>query len=114
MTFIQRFGSSSNLNIHGHLLVPDGAWTFPNGRARFHRARAPSQGEVKRLLEVLMRRIMRTLVRVGGLVEEQGAPYLDFQPEEGLGEPPAARRVTVMAPPRSCLSPWTLSELVAT
>ena len=56
------------------LRVPDGAWTFPNGCARFHRAPAPSQGEVEGLLDVLIRRITRTLVRAGVRVEEEGGP----------------------------------------
>ena len=38
VTFIQRFGSALNLNIHLHLLVLDGAYTFTAGRARFHAA----------------------------------------------------------------------------
>jgi len=33
VTFIQRFGSALNLNIHLHMLVPDGADTFAHGRA---------------------------------------------------------------------------------
>jgi len=43
MTFIQRFGSALNLNIHMHLLILDGAYAFTDGTARFHRAPAPSQ-----------------------------------------------------------------------
>ena len=38
VTFIQRFGSALNLNIHLHMLVLDGAYTFTHDRARFHRA----------------------------------------------------------------------------
>ena len=41
VTFIQRFGSAQNLNIHLHPLALDGACTFTAKRARFHRARAP-------------------------------------------------------------------------
>ena len=28
VTFIQRFGSALNPNVHLHMLVPDGPWTF--------------------------------------------------------------------------------------
>ena len=41
VTFIQRFGSKLNLNVHLHILALDGAYTFDHGKARFHRAPAP-------------------------------------------------------------------------
>jgi hypothetical protein len=72
-----------SLNIHLHLLVLDGAYTFAAGRPRFHRARAPTIDELERLLAVLVRRIVRTLTRAGALVadpEEEGAqPYLNLE-----------------------------------
>ena len=80
VTLIQRFTSALNLNNHLHLLVLDGAYTFTAGRARFHRARVPTNDEIERLLDVLIRRIVRTLTRAQALVagpEEEGAqPYL--------------------------------------
>ncbi len=63
VTFIQRFGSKLNLNVHLHLLALDGAYTFEHRRAHFHRARAPYPGELEALLDTLIRRITRTLVR---------------------------------------------------
>ncbi|MBT6273427.1 MAG: hypothetical protein HOI95_04755 [Chromatiales bacterium] len=65
MTFIQRFGSALNLNVHLPLLVLDGAYTFTDDTAQFHRAPAPSMAELEHLLDTLMRRIMRILVRAG-------------------------------------------------
>jgi hypothetical protein len=81
ITFIQRYGSALNLNVHLHLLVPDGAYTFQHDKARFHRAPAPSSVELHRLLETLITRITRSLVQGGVLVEEEGAdqPYLDLE-----------------------------------
>jgi hypothetical protein len=38
VTYIQRFGSKLNLNVHLHVLALDGAYSFKNGKARFHRA----------------------------------------------------------------------------
>ena len=61
VTFIQRFGSALNLNIHLHLLALDGAYTFAAGRPRFQRARAPTKDEIERLLDALIRRVVRTL-----------------------------------------------------
>ena len=43
ITFIQRFGSAANLNIHIHGLVPDGVYcTGGEGAPVFHQAPAPT------------------------------------------------------------------------
>jgi len=86
VTFIQRFGSALNLNIHLHMLVPDGARHFVNDKARFHRAPAPDDVDIERLLACLIRRITRCLVRAGVLVMEAEQPYLDVDtaPDDGL------------------------------
>ncbi|MCP5083373.1 MAG: transposase [Alphaproteobacteria bacterium] len=78
VTFIQRFGSALNLNIHLHMLVPDGAYTFAHGQARFHRAPAPTEAELERLLQTLIGRITRALVLAGVLVEDPEHPWLDI------------------------------------
>ena len=70
ITFVQRHGSALNLNVHFHLLVPDGAYTFEHGKPHFHRAPAPSSEQLHRLLDTLITRITRALVRGGVLVEE--------------------------------------------
>ena len=77
VTFIQRFGSALNLNIHLHMLVPDGAWRFVNGKAHFHRARAPADADIERLLARLIGRITCCLVRAGVLVIEGEQLHLD-------------------------------------
>ena len=79
----QRFGSALNLNIHLHMLVPDGAYTFVNGRARFHRASAATNIELERLIETLIHRITRALVRAGVLVEDPEYPWLDLHLDSG-------------------------------
>ena len=57
--------------MHLHILVLDGAYTFDGERPRFHRAAPPTAPELERLLDALIRRIMRTLVRSGALVEQE-------------------------------------------
>jgi ribosomal protein S27E len=86
VTFIQRFGSALNLNIHLHMLVPDGAWRFSNGKAHFERGPAPSDSAIERLLARLIRRITRCLLRAGVLVMEQEKPYFDVDtaPDDGF------------------------------
>ena len=70
VTFIQRYGSALNLNIALHMLVPDGAWHFVNGKAHFHRAPALTDVHIERLLARLTRRITRCLLRTGVLAVE--------------------------------------------
>ena len=84
MALIQRFGSKLNLNVHLHLLVLDGAYTFEHGKAHFHRAPAPHPGELEALLSTLIARIMRTLIRAGVLIEDVEQPFLDLALESPL------------------------------
>jgi hypothetical protein len=70
VTAIQRFGSNLALNVHLHMLVPDGAYTFEHDRPRFHRIPAPSHEHLQQLLDALIARITRTLVRAGALIED--------------------------------------------
>ena len=65
VTFIQRHRSALNLDVHLHILALDGVYTFERERPRFHRAAPPTVPELERLLDTLVRRITRTLVRSG-------------------------------------------------
>ncbi len=90
VTLIQRFGSALNLNVHLHLLVLDGVYTFERARPRFHRTSAPASTELERLLDTLIRRITRTLVRAGALIEDVDETYLNVDPGGALGQIDAA------------------------
>ncbi len=64
MTFIQRFGSALNLNLHFHTLALDGAYTYTVGKSgapRFFLLPPPSNDEVARVLAGTARRIHRLL-----------------------------------------------------
>lgn len=62
VTFIQRFGSALNLNVHFHTLALDGAYTYTPGRApRFLPLLPPSADEVARVLGGTALRIQRLL-----------------------------------------------------
>ena len=54
VTFIQRFGSAVNLNVHLHILALDGVYTFDGERPRFHRVAPPAGEELERLLDALI------------------------------------------------------------
>jgi hypothetical protein len=85
VTLIQRFGSAANLNIHLHCLVLDGVYTQGQGGAVFHPVAPPSNTQLQDLLQHLIRRVMRCLVRQGALLEEAGELYLsDLDPDNVL------------------------------
>ena len=83
-------GSALNLNVHLHMLVLDGAYTFEHDKPHFHRAPAPSPTELRQLLDTLIARITRTLVRGGELIEEPEHPYLDLELNSPLEQLSAA------------------------
>jgi len=39
ITFVQRFGSALNLNVHFHVVMPDGVFSETGDQAAFHKAR---------------------------------------------------------------------------
>ncbi|MBW2243537.1 MAG: transposase [Deltaproteobacteria bacterium] len=64
VTFIQRFGSALNLNLHFHTLVLDGVYTYTAGHGqapRFLLLPPPNADEVARVLAGTARRIQRLL-----------------------------------------------------
>jgi hypothetical protein len=77
VTLIQKFSSAANLNIHLHCLVLDGVYrTKANGEPEFVEIPAPSEEQVWEVLERIIKRVMKQLVRRGILVEDQGETYL--------------------------------------
>jgi hypothetical protein len=114
VTAIQRFGSNLGLNVHLHMLAPDGAYSFEQHRPRFHRVAAPSHDELERLLDALIGRVTRTLVRAGVLVEDPlagGQPYLDLEPDSPLDELSAAAvRYRIVVGPLAGRTTMTLHD----
>lgn len=81
VTFIQRFGSALNLNIHFHMLFLDGVYEVgADGLAgNFHAIEAPKSIEMNRLLHRMSERIAKFLERNGKLERdtEAGSLILD-------------------------------------
>lgn len=66
VTFIQRFGSSANLNVHFHVVVLDGVFAeTSDGRLLFHAAAPPTEAELHRLVDATRRRVLRHMHRSG-------------------------------------------------
>ncbi|MDP6472606.1 MAG: transposase zinc-binding domain-containing protein, partial [Pseudomonadales bacterium] len=84
VTFIQRFGSALNLNVHLHMLIPDGVYTFQRSKPQFQPAPAPTPAELNTLLDRIITRVTRHLLRDGFLVEDAEQPYLDLVLEDTL------------------------------
>lgn len=71
VTFIQRFGSALNMNVHFHMLILDGVFykTEESEKPVFHTLNAPTAEEIKNLVSLLAYRITRHLDRKGYLKE---------------------------------------------
>jgi hypothetical protein len=72
VSFIQRWGSSLNLNCHLHILIPEGVWTYDNKnpantQAKFHPVEQPTNEEISELCQTIAHRCMAQLKRKGYL-----------------------------------------------
>jgi hypothetical protein len=99
---IQRFGSAANLNIHLHCLVLDGVYLNRDGVAVFHEAAAPTVEELEALLAKIITRTMRTLTRLGALIEE---PEGELPRRNGYQWRPAGRCKAASCTYRIALGP---------
>jgi hypothetical protein len=80
VTFIQRFGSALNLNIHFHILFLDGVYVtrIKSGQPVFRPVKAPSKQELETLLHRISTRLARFLVKEGVLTQDLEHSYLDL------------------------------------
>src|SRR5690606_26128899 len=78
VTFIQRFGSALNLNVHFHMLFLDGVYLAdPAGsQPSFRRVRAADQEALQALVTTVAARLARFLVRAGVLEQDMENSYL--------------------------------------
>jgi hypothetical protein len=82
ITFVQRFGSALNLNVHFHILVPDGLFAGLDGA--FEGLPPPSDEDVRAILARIVRRTRKILDRLG----------LDADPDDPLA---ASRSASIQA-----------------
>jgi hypothetical protein len=76
VTFVQRFGGLVNLNVHYHLVVPDGVFVKDGEGLRFEMLPVPTNAEVLAILDRIMRRIARRLAEdaADGNVDDNAVP----------------------------------------
>ena len=81
MTFVQRFGSSINLNPHLHVLMLDGVYV-PDGEGQPQFVPAPrlTDDDVQRIVETTARRVIRLCQRRGLFEEGAVDPYWEQEP----------------------------------
>ncbi|QDF03652.1 hypothetical protein BHS04_10650 [Myxococcus xanthus] len=67
VSFLQFFGSASQVTPHYHALVPEGVFVPGEGGVRFEALPPPTQVDVERLLRVVRHRVLRLLEKRGAL-----------------------------------------------
>lgn len=63
VAFRQRFGGLVNLNVHYHVVVPDGVFVDDDGRLRFEMLPAPTSNDVLAILDRIIRQVAKRLAR---------------------------------------------------
>jgi hypothetical protein len=70
ISFTQRWGSALNLNVHCHILCPDGVYTNVGDEPRFRNIDPITDDEVAALVERIAQAVMRYLKKMGYLDKE--------------------------------------------
>lgn len=78
VTYIQRFGSALNLNIHFHMLFLEGVLTQERGKMKFKRVKAPSHSNMEELVSIIGHRIAQYLEKTGLIQRDMDNTYLDL------------------------------------
>ena len=78
VTYIQRFGSALNLNIHFHMLFLEGVITQEHGKMTFKRVKAPSHSNMEALVNTISQRIAQYLEKAGLIQRDIDNTYLDL------------------------------------
>ncbi len=80
VTFVQRFGSSLNLNPHVHVLMLDGVYVDGEEAPVFVAAPPLSDQAVRQIVETSARRIIRLCTKRGQLDDTAADPLADEEP----------------------------------
>jgi len=74
VTFVQRFGGLVNLNVHFHIVVPDGVFVEDGDGLRLVMLPVPTNANVLAILDRIMRRVARRLANEAVDDDEDAAP----------------------------------------
>jgi len=78
VTYIQRFGSALNLNIHFHMLFLEGVITEERGQTKFKLVKAPSHSDMEQIVDNISHRIAAYLEKAGLIQRDMDNAFLDF------------------------------------
>ena len=78
VTYIRRFGSVLNLNIHFHMLFLEGVLTQERGYMKFKRVKAPSHADMETSVNTISHRIAQYLEKTGLIQRDMDNTYLDL------------------------------------
>ena len=78
VTFIQRFGGSLNLNIHFHMMILDGVYTFNEGQSKFHFITPPSLSEMEGLLTTIAQRVVKLLEKRELIIKDDTQGFMNI------------------------------------
>ena len=78
VTYIQRFGSALNLNIHFHMLFLEGVVTQERGQSKFNYVKAPSHSDMESVVHLISQRIANYLEKMGLIQKDIDNTFLDL------------------------------------
>ena len=82
VTYIQRFGSALNLNIHFHMLFLEGVITQECGQSKFKCVKAPNHNDMESLVNVISHRIALYLEKAGLIQRDMDNTFLDLHMDD--------------------------------
>jgi hypothetical protein len=87
VTFLQRFGSAANCNLHFHVVMLDGVFAEDaHGELFFHAAEPPTEAELAKLIDSVRTRVLRHLARQGDWDGDHRDPRSALGRGPGIGE----------------------------
>ena len=72
MSFLQRFGSACNLNLHFHIIVAEGVWSTASGILQFFHLRGPSDEDTAAIIKAISGRSI-TCLKENGYISDDDA-----------------------------------------
>lgn len=78
VTYIQRFGSALNLNIHFHMLFLEGIITQECGQSKFKCVKAPNHNDMESLVNAISHRIAIYLEKAGLIQRDMDNTFFDL------------------------------------
>ena len=82
VTYIQRFGSALNLNIHLHILFLEGVIINKQGEIKFERCKAPSHSDLEAVVNTISQRIANYIEQAGLIQRDMDNAFLNLPMED--------------------------------